>query len=270
MSRSVPFFRSFLFGTTQSDGSVTKVQDFCKTLTEHDAACSSIQQWITPELKTLLAEIVAHLSVELGGTESSLDGRFDRFRDVFIADATDCTLSAESFEDLPGYGDDHAGLRAIRFLADMTGVRISTNPNPSRVNRAGEIIVRPLVPRHLRSVVFIEVLGNLGVFPVEFVAFVHDLVFEVRPLGLEVGQLGIKRVQSVEFVVEIPLYSFELFDLGVDRGDIDGTHDNLAEVLIWGDSLAGFNWIRARTHPCPNTRTHAHTDEKSSAHFRFE
>ena len=108
---SVPFFRSFLFRTTQPDGSVTKVQDFYKRLTEHDAACSSIQQWITSELRTLLTEIVAHLSVELGGTELSLDGRFDRFRDVFIADATDCTLSAESFEDLPGYGDDHAGAR---------------------------------------------------------------------------------------------------------------------------------------------------------------
>jgi len=115
LGRSVPFFRSFLFGTTQPDGSVTKVQDFYKTLTEHDAAYSSIQQWITSELKTLLTEIVAHLSVELGGTELSLDGRFDRFRDEDIADATDCTLSAESFEDLPGYGDDHAGLRANPF-----------------------------------------------------------------------------------------------------------------------------------------------------------
>jgi putative transposase len=108
---SVPFVWSFLFGTTQPDGSVTKVQDFYKTFTEHDAAYSSIQQWITPELKTLLTEIVAHLSIELGGTEPSLGGRFDRFRDVFIADATDCTLSPESFEDFPGYGDDHAGAR---------------------------------------------------------------------------------------------------------------------------------------------------------------
>lgn len=83
----VPFVWSFLFGTTQPDGSVTKVQDFYKTFTEHDAAYSSIQQWITPELETLLTEIVAHLSVELGGTELSLGGRFDRFRDVFIADA---------------------------------------------------------------------------------------------------------------------------------------------------------------------------------------
>lgn len=116
---SVPFFWSFLLGTTQPDGSVTKVQDFYKTFTGHDAAYSSIQQWITPELKTLLTEIIAHLSVELGGTESSLGGRFDRFRDVFIADATDCTLSAESFGDFPGYGDDHAGaqLHVIESLA---------------------------------------------------------------------------------------------------------------------------------------------------------
>jgi putative transposase len=52
---SVPFLWSFLFGTTQPDSSVTKVQDFYKTFTDHDAAYSSIQQWITPELKILVA-----------------------------------------------------------------------------------------------------------------------------------------------------------------------------------------------------------------------
>ena len=108
---SVPFVWAFLIGTTQSDGSVIKVQDFYKTVTAHDAAYSSIQQWITPEFTKLLTEIVAHLSVELGVTEPALGGRFNRFRDVFIADATDCTLSDASFEDFPGYGDDHAGAR---------------------------------------------------------------------------------------------------------------------------------------------------------------
>lgn len=129
---SVPFLWSFLFGTTQTDGSVAKVQDFYKTFTEHDAAYSSIQQWVTPELKQLLSEIIAHLSVELGRTEPALGGRFDRFSDVFIADATDCTLSAASFEDFPGYEEDHAGARlhmieslASRapFFASITDVR---------------------------------------------------------------------------------------------------------------------------------------------------
>jgi hypothetical protein len=101
----VPFLWSFLFGTSQPDGSVTKVQNFYETFTDHEPAYSSIQQWITPELKQLLIEIFAHLSIELGATEPALGGRFERFRDVFITDATDCTLSPASFEDFPGYSD---------------------------------------------------------------------------------------------------------------------------------------------------------------------
>jgi len=129
---SVPFLWSFLFGTTQPDGSVTKVRNFYEVFTDHEAAYSSIQQWITPELKQLLVELIAHLSVELGATEPSLGGRFDRFRDVFIADATDCTLSPACFEDFPGYSDDHAGARLhvieslgsrAPFFASITDVR---------------------------------------------------------------------------------------------------------------------------------------------------
>jgi IS4 transposase len=129
---SVPFLWSFLFGTTQPDGSVTKVRNFYDVFTDHDAAYSSIQQWITPGLKQMLCETFAHLSVELGATDSALGGRFGRFRDVFIVDATDCTLSAASFEDFPGYSDAHAGAQlhmieslASRapFFASITDVR---------------------------------------------------------------------------------------------------------------------------------------------------
>jgi hypothetical protein len=42
--------------------------------------------------------MVAHLSVEVGVTDHDLGGRFDRFRDVLIADTTDCTLSPVSFD----------------------------------------------------------------------------------------------------------------------------------------------------------------------------
>ena len=38
-------------------------------------------------------------SVIISATELPLSGQFDRFRDVFITDATDSTLSAASFED---------------------------------------------------------------------------------------------------------------------------------------------------------------------------
>jgi hypothetical protein len=95
---SVPFFWNFLIGATQPDGSVTKVNDLYETFTDHNAAYSSIQQWITPELKQLLRQTVAHLSVEVGVTDHDLGGRFDRFRDVLIADTTDCTLSPVSFD----------------------------------------------------------------------------------------------------------------------------------------------------------------------------
>jgi hypothetical protein len=72
---SIPFLWSFLFGMTQPNGSVTKVQEFYKIITDYDAAYSSIQQCITTELKCLL-------SIEMEETESTLCGRFDRIYDV--------------------------------------------------------------------------------------------------------------------------------------------------------------------------------------------
>ena len=124
---SVPFFWNFLIGATQPDGSVTKVNDLYETFTDHNAAYSSIQQWITPELKQLLRQTVAHLSVEVGVTDHDLGGRFDRFRDVLIADTTDCTLSPVSFDDFPGYSDDHAGaqLHMIESLGSRAPIAAS-------------------------------------------------------------------------------------------------------------------------------------------------
>jgi IS4 transposase len=118
---ATPFLWTFLIGTTQADGSVSAVRDLYKAFTGDDVAYSSIQQWITPELTDLLAGLVGYVSVELGRTESSLGGRYARFRDVFIPDATICTLSPESLDDFPGFGDDHAGakLHVVESLASV-------------------------------------------------------------------------------------------------------------------------------------------------------
>lgn len=118
---AAPFLWTFLIGTTQADGSVSAVHDFYKTFTGDKVAYSSIQQWITPDLTDLLTDLLDYVSVELGRTESSLGGRFGRFRDVFIPDATICTLSPESVEDFPGFGDDHAGakLHVVESLASV-------------------------------------------------------------------------------------------------------------------------------------------------------
>lgn len=51
---------------------MTTVQEFYEVFTQHDAAYSSIQQWITPDLKQLLLEIIAHLSIEVAATEPAL------------------------------------------------------------------------------------------------------------------------------------------------------------------------------------------------------
>jgi len=69
----------------------------------------------------LLIDLIGYVSVELGRTESSLGGRYGRFRDVLIPDATICTLSPESVEDFPGFGDDHAGakLHVVKSLASV-------------------------------------------------------------------------------------------------------------------------------------------------------
>jgi len=69
-------------------------------------------------------DICGYIGVELGQTESALEGRFERFRDVFISDGTICTLSAESFDEFPGLGDDHAGakLHVIESLASRAPI----------------------------------------------------------------------------------------------------------------------------------------------------
>jgi putative transposase len=105
---AVPFFWTFLIGTTQSNGSIAAVQDLYKAFTTDSVAYSSIQQWITADLTQLLTDVFGYTSVELGRTESALEGQFAHFRDEDISDATICTLSAESFEDFPGLGDYHA------------------------------------------------------------------------------------------------------------------------------------------------------------------
>jgi putative transposase len=118
------FFWSFTIGTTQSDGSLAAVQDLYKAFTSDSVAYSSVQQWVTPDLTELLTDICGYISVELGRTESALEGRFERFRDVFISDGTICTLSAESFDEFPGLSDDHAGakLHVIESLASRAPI----------------------------------------------------------------------------------------------------------------------------------------------------
>lgn len=120
-SEAAPFLWTFLVGATQTDGSVSGVRNLYKAFTGDDVAYSSIQQWITPELTEFLVDLVNYVSVELGRTESSLGGRYDRFRDVLIPDATICTLSPESVDDFPGFGDDHAGtkLDVVESLASV-------------------------------------------------------------------------------------------------------------------------------------------------------
>ena len=79
---ATPFLWTFLVGTTQANGSVSAVHDFYKVFTGDDVAYSSVQQWITPELTDFLVDLVDYVSVELGRSESSLGGRYGRFRDV--------------------------------------------------------------------------------------------------------------------------------------------------------------------------------------------
>jgi IS4 transposase len=119
-----PFLWTFLIGSSHPDGSVSAVHDFYKVFTGNDVAYSSIQQWITSDLTDLLVDLVNYVSVELGRTESSLDGRYSRFRDVLIPDATICTLSPESVDDFPGFGDDHAGakLHVVESLASVAPI----------------------------------------------------------------------------------------------------------------------------------------------------
>jgi predicted transcriptional regulator len=53
-----PFLWTFLFGTTEPNGSASAVHDHYKTFTGTDVAYSSIQQWITPDLADLLIDLL--------------------------------------------------------------------------------------------------------------------------------------------------------------------------------------------------------------------
>ena len=64
--KATPFLGTFVFGTAQTNGSVSAVRDYYKTFTGDDVAYSSIQQWITPELADLLLNLVNYVSVEFG------------------------------------------------------------------------------------------------------------------------------------------------------------------------------------------------------------
>ena len=51
-----------------------------------------------------------------------LQGRFEQFREVFIADMTVITLYQSLFETFPGYGDDHAGAKLHVVEAVSSGL----------------------------------------------------------------------------------------------------------------------------------------------------
>lgn len=117
---ATPFLWTFL-AETHSDGSDSAVHVLYKDFTGDGVAYSPIQRWITPELTELLADLVGYVSVELRQTESSLGGRFSRIRDENIPEATICMLSSASFDEYPGFGDDHAGekLHVVESLASV-------------------------------------------------------------------------------------------------------------------------------------------------------
>ena len=73
-------------------------------------------------LSVLPSRVLKRALEDLEHENDRLQGRFEQFREVFIADMTVITLYQSLFETFPGYGDDHAGAKLHVVEAVSSGL----------------------------------------------------------------------------------------------------------------------------------------------------
>ena len=84
----------------------------------------SFRDWFTPAFCEFLREVLKRALEDLNQENDRLQGRFEQFREVFIADMTVITLYQSLFETFPGYGDDHAGTKLHVIEAASTSLPV--------------------------------------------------------------------------------------------------------------------------------------------------
>jgi IS4 transposase len=110
---------------------------------------SSFHDWFTPALCEFLREVLKHALEDLEHENDRLQGRFEQFREVFIADMTVITLYQSLFETFPGYGDDHAGAKLHVVEAVSSGLPTEFSITDARTHEFTELSTGPWVENAL-------------------------------------------------------------------------------------------------------------------------
>jgi IS4 transposase len=110
---------------------------------------SSFHEWFMPALCEFLREVLKRALEDLEHENDRLQGRFEQFREVFIADMTVITLYQSLFETFPGYGDDHAGAKLHVVEAVSSGLPAEFSITDARTHEFTQLSTGPWVENAL-------------------------------------------------------------------------------------------------------------------------
>jgi IS4 transposase len=112
-------------------------------------AYSSFHDWFSPELCQFLREVLKEALEDLDHESERLQGRFEQFHEVFIADMTVITLFQQLFETFPGYGDDHAGAKLYVVESASTGLLTEFSITNARTHESTQLSTGPWLEQAL-------------------------------------------------------------------------------------------------------------------------
>ena len=110
---------------------------------------SSFHDWFTEALCAFLREVLKDALEDLEQQEDRLQGRFDRFREVFIIDMTVITLYQSLLGVYPGYGNDHAGAKLHVVEAVSAGLPADFTITDVRTHESTQLSTGPWVENAL-------------------------------------------------------------------------------------------------------------------------
>jgi len=96
-----------------------------------------------PALCDFLREVLKRALEDLEYENDRVQGRFEQFREVFIADMTVITLYQSVFETFPGYGDDHAGAKLHVVEAVSSGLPAEFSITDARTHEFTQLSTGP-------------------------------------------------------------------------------------------------------------------------------
>lgn len=100
---------------------------------------ASFHGWFAASLTAFLRKVLDHALEDLSQSSDRLDGRLDRFRDVFIPDTTVVTLYQSLTDAYPGSGDDHAGAKLHGVESVSTGLPTQFSITDARTHESTQL-----------------------------------------------------------------------------------------------------------------------------------